>query len=409
MRNLIHLLLFLPFCLAAQWEPGQVYREYWWVMPEDGEAFLRVGGRYGYAVNPGKLPDSLQEGDQLLLPGLLDLEGVVRAEVTLEKVLSHEDSRDLRIAINGHPPISVPEPTWVPVPQTEYMYHTDLTVPVPVEQLSANGPLRFQLTLDEKQRWDWPQNVFYGLCFRLYYAPAAAPPELSELPQELPAASYLRVANPENTVSADYVLVGKEADWSGRGHQTRKHWQTHRGKPHHTLGHSRDAASGFAVRWDTEWLPDQENIGVQARLLGTDGKYRVTEVTDGLHLAPRPYRVKIYAPGPAPRNWVTRSGEFTQTVSIPDSVQHARALQLHWTSWSPCYANGLFLNDHLIWSRTVDCYVFATHSPTYTGLELQYLQTGENILKTALTPSVGGHMVHGMEVQWPGIQLKVKY
>ncbi|MEO0732258.1 MAG: hypothetical protein AAFZ52_05450 [Bacteroidota bacterium] len=368
-----------------------------------------MGGRYGYAANPGKLPDSLQQGDELILPQPLDLEGVVRAEVTLEKVLSHEDSRDLRIAINGHPPISVPEPAWIPEPQTEYMYHTDLTVPIPLEQLSTETPLRFRLTLDEKQRWDWPQNLFYGLCFRLYYAPAAAAPELAAVPQALPAASYLRLATPKDAVSANYILVGKNADWSGRGHQTRKHWQTHRGQAHHIIGQSNDAATDFAVRWDTEWLPDQDNIGVQARVLGTDGKYRVTAVTEGLRLAPRPYTVKLYAPGPAPRNWVTRSGEFSQTIAVGDSVERAKALQLLWTSWSPCYANGLFLNDHLIWDRTDDCYVFATHTPAYTGLEVKYLQPGENVLKTALTPLIGGHMVHGMEVQWPGIQLKVKY
>ena len=418
LRLLLPLLFLLPLALPAQWQPGAVYREYTFVTPEGGEAFLRVGGRYGYRSQPGKLPLELQEDDQLIIPEAIDLENAVRAEVTLEKVLSHEDSRNLRISVNGHAPIPVPEPEFIPSPQTEYMYHTDLTVPVPLAQLTDGEPIRFALALDTTQRWNWPQNVFYAVTFRVYY-PTAAPsdrhepasaPKLADVLNPVPARSYLSLTDlPEDAVAADYILVGRDVDWSGRGIQNRHHWQTLRGEPHHILGHSTDAAGHFAVEWDTEWLPDQENLGVQARVRTADGKYHVTEVTDGLYLAPRPYRVLAYTPGPAPRNWVTRSGEFSQTISVPDSVQHATALQLAWVSWSPCYSNGLFLNDHLIWDRTDDCYVFATHAPTYDGLEVKYLQQGENTLRTALTPLFRGQMVHGMEVQWPGIQLKVKY
>ncbi|MEM9259483.1 MAG: hypothetical protein AAGA62_07535 [Bacteroidota bacterium] len=407
--SLLSFLLIWSLSTCAQWEPGSVYREYTWVTPEDGEAFLRVGGRYGYALNPGKLPAKLQQGDELLLAEEINLDKVVRAEVSLEKVLSHEDSRHLTIAINGNAPLPVPEPSWIPAPQTEYMYHTDLTVGIPLEQLRDGEPIRFKLTLDSTQRWNWPQNLIYGLTFRLYLAPAAAPPELADVPDAIPAVSYLRIANPTDAVKAEYIFVGEDVDWSGRGHQKRKHWQTHRGESHHIIGASDQATSGFAVSWDTEWLPDQENFGVQARLRYPDGNYRVTPVVGDLQLAHRPYRIKVYSPGPAPRNWVTRSGTFQQTVQIPDSIQHATGFQLLWTSWSACYSNGLFLNDHLIWSRTEDCYVYATHAPTFEVLALKYLTTGENIIKTALTPLIDGQMVHGMEVQWPGVQIKVRY
>ncbi|MEM1357301.1 MAG: hypothetical protein AAGF89_03840, partial [Bacteroidota bacterium] len=320
-----------------------------------------------------------------------------------------EDSRNLTISINGNPPIPIPEPSWIPAPQTEYMYHTDLTVGIPLEQLRDGESIRFKLSLDSTQRWNWPQNLIYGLTFRLFLAPAAAPPELADVTNAVPAKSYLRITNPTDAIRAEYIFVGKDVDWSGRGHQQRKHWQTHRGKPHHIIGFSTESNSGFAVQWNTEWLPDQENFGVQARLYYPDGTYRVTPIVTNLKLAPRPYRVKVYAPEPAPRNWVTRSGAFQQTIQIPDSVQYASGLQLLWTSWSPCYSNGLFLNDHLIWSRSTDCYVYATHEPVFEDLALKYLETGENTITTALTPLVRGHMVHGMEVQWPGVQIKVRY
>lgn len=412
--------------LTAQWTPGDVYREYvWTTAPDDDEAFLRVGGRYGYAANPDRYGEGRQEGVTLVLPVAVDLEGAIRAEVTLEKVLSHEDSRNLRLSVNGHPPIAVPEPKWIPEPQTEYMYHTDVTVPLPLEYFEAGEDIRFTLQLDSNQRWGWPQNVFYAVIFRVYYAgevgtthsttalhPAAAPagaPKIAEVPDSIGTKSYLKFQSGWGVERVEYVFVGRDVDWSGRGVQERKHWQTYRGEPHHIIGSSEEAATNFAVEWDTEWLPDQETFGVQARALGTDGKYRVSKMLAGLSLAPRPYRVDLYAPAPAPRNWVTRNGEFSQIIHLPDSIHGAKALQLAWVSWSPCYANGVFLNHHLIWDRTADCYVFATHEPTYKGLEVKYLQAGENVIRTGKTPLFRGQMVHGMEVQWPGFQLKVKY
>ena len=407
-RLLFLLLLTTP--LAAQWTPDQVYREYLWVTPEGtDEAFLRVGGRFGYAAQPGKWPDSLQQGDRLLFPQSLDLDGATRATLTFEKVLGHEDSRDLRVAINDRPAISVPEPADVPVPQTEYMYHTDVTVDVPLDHLHDGTGNHFQLTLDTAQRWGWPQNLFYAIILRVYYPDEAGP--RVDYPQDLtvPATSYLYIKDvkPGDRL-ADYVFIGREVDWSGRGVQQRTHWQTHRGEPLHTIGRSRDTTNALAQAWQTDWLPNQSGFGVQARVLGADGKYRVGPPLENLTLAPRPYTVAVYG-GEAPRNWVTRSGAFEQSITVSDSIDRATAFQVHWVSWSPCYSNGVFLNGHLIWDRTDDCYTFATHSPEYSGHDLPYLQQGENVVSTALTPLMRGQMVHGMEVQWPGMQLKVRY
>ena len=37
------------------------------------------------------------------------------------------------------------------------------------------------------------------------------------------------------------------------------------------------------------------------------------------------------------------------------------------------------------------------------------LRSGENILKTGLTPKRNGQAVHGMEVNWPGIMVLIQY
>ena len=421
-------LLTLTTTLSAQWNPGEVYREFIWVTPEGGEAFLRVGGRYGYQQTPGKFPDSLQRGDQLLLPAVTDLGDAVRAELVLEKVMSHEDSRDLRVEVNGHAPLTFPEPATIPEPQTEYMYHTDVRVEVPLGQLSAVQRNELRFTLDTTQRWGWPQNLLYAITLRVYYAasttpasqtfaapvrqaqgpPATAPPSVVSGADYLGEVVYLIAQTAFATQHVDYIMVGEDTDWSGRGVTNRKHWQTHRGKPLKTIGRSADTGDHFTVRWDTRWVPDQSNFGLQCRALGPDGKYRVSEVLTNQNFAARPYRVALYAPEPAPRNWVTRSGEFSQVINVPDAVDDVLELQLNWVSWSPCYSNGLFLNGHLLWDRTDDCYVYATHSPVFTGHDTETLLRGENKIHTALTPLFRGKMVHGMEVQWPGVQLKVR-
>ena len=404
------LLFLLTTPLAAQWTPNQVYREYLWVTPPgSGEAFLRVGGRFGYAAQPGKLPDSLQQDDALLFPQALDLAGATRATLTFEKVLGHEDSRDLRVTINGHAPLSVPEPSDVPEPQTEYMYHTDVSVDVPLDQLHEGPDNRFSLTLDTAQRWGWPQNLFYAVILRIYYPDETGP--AIDYPQDrtVSPTSYLYIKDVQpGDQLADYIFIGRDVDWSGRGVQQRKHWQTHRGEPLHTIGRSRDTANFLAQAWHTEWLPNQTSFGVQARVLSADGKYRVGAPLENLTLAARPYTVAVYS-GEAPRNWVTRSGAFEQSIAVSDSIDRASAFRVNWVSWSPCYSNGVFLNGHLIWDRTEDCYSFATHSPEYHDHDVSYLQQGENVISTALTPLFRGQMVHGMEVQWPGMQLLVKY
>ena len=415
--------------LAAQdpWAPHARYREHVWVTPGGQETFLRVGGNYGYATNPGALPPELQDGDQLILPDSLVLDGAVAATVTLEKVLSHEDTRDLRISVNGHDPISVPEPAAVPTPQPDYMYHTDVSVAVPLEQLRAGRGNRFALSVDTAQRWGWPQNIFYAVTWRIYYASAEeGSPTVAYPYMQVPQMSTLAVANPAPVDSlVDYVLVGRDVDWSGRGIAERTHWQTYRGEPHHTLGRSADADKSFATTWDARWLPEQDapedllagsavsggvTFGLQARVLGADGVWRVGPVRDGLTLAPRAYAVHLLTSEPAPANWVTRADTFEQAFAQPFALDEVTAYRLAWMSWSPCYANGLTLNGHLLWMREGDCYVWDTHEPTFDGAhELHFLERGRNVLATALTPLMHGEeMVHGMEVQWPGVQVLVR-
>jgi hypothetical protein len=41
--------------------------------------------------------------------------------------------------------------------------------------------------------------------------------------------------------------------------------------------------------------------------------------------------------------------------------------------------------------------------------DLHAFAAGKNILKTGKTPLYHGKMVHGVEIQWPGIMVLIKY
>ncbi len=69
--------------------------------------------------------------------------------------------------------------------------------------------------------------------------------------------------------------------------------------------------------------------------------------------------------------------------------------------------NGVFLNDYLVIGREGRRYYYHEHK---TGLDFNgVVLQGENIIRTGRTPRYWGRMVHGMEVQWPGIMLLVRY
>ena len=413
----IALLLAALTTLSAQdpWQAGARYRAYSWVTPDTGEVFLRVGGRYGYAATPGKFPAHLQDGADLILPHDVVLEGARAATVTLEKVLSHEDTRDLTIAFNGHAPIAVPEPAAVPAPQPDYMYHTDVRVDVPLDYLRPGRANRFRLAVDTAQRWGWPQNVFYAVTLHVYYEPAAAGTSATALDyphaEAVPLESTVRLRGVQPAdAAAEYAFEGLDVDWGGTGANRRVHYQTFRAAPHHTLGRSEERASRFAVRWHTAWLPDQPGaMRLHARVRDTTGLWRVLAPLPLKRLAPRPYGVHVVRAEPAPANWVTRADTFAQRYHLDVAPERVDAYRLHWTSWSPCYANGVYLNDHLLWMRNEACYVYDAHTLTFDDdHSLHFLEAGANVVHTGKTPLVRGQMVHGMEVQWPGIQLLVR-
>jgi hypothetical protein len=108
-----------------------------------------------------------------------------------------------------------------------------------------------------------------------------------------------------------------------------------------------------------------------------------------------------------PENFVSRQDTFVTDFEIDKDPISALAWQISWVSWSPGYANGIYVNDVKILDHEGPKYEFFIHLHEFQDANI--LRKGNNKVKTGKTPLYDGKMVHGMEVQWPGMMIKVKY
>ncbi|MEM7657459.1 MAG: hypothetical protein AAF399_15100 [Bacteroidota bacterium] len=403
----------LGFCLQALWaqpQPGELYREYVWLpdMLREDEAFLRVGGKLDYRNLEA---EGLQEGGWLAFGHPLELQGAIRAELVLERVGSHEDTRNLRLKWNDSDWLAVPDFPELPHPQADLMFHNYPVVPIPLAQLRAGKSNAFQLEVDATQRWGWPQNIFYGFTLRVYYDGAdrfdewvlQAVGKKGQLGERVP----LAISGPalDEVASVAYLGHYTDLDWEGNGIYHQWHGHPHQGELRNHLGTATEAP--FALTWRTDWVPDQPRpMEICARIRLKDGRIYQTQALKGLELA-RDYSVELCRPYQQPFNWVTREDSFEARLPVHGEVAQADSLLLAWRSWSPCYANGVYLNGHQVFDRVEPCYDYAEHRVPMSASNR--LKSGENHLATGKMPLVDGQMVHGMEVQWPGIMMKVKY
>lgn len=399
----VTIVLLAAHSALAQPKPGDVFREYLWTN-EGGDAggSLRVGGSKGYG------------GAAIPLPHDFDLTDAIRAEIVIEKLLCHDGTRGLAISVNNHPWIEVPEAAGIPSPQWEYQHHIYPVVPVPLSQLHAGRENQFRMTVSDDHPWNWPQNLIYGVHFRIYYDPDRKPhpsgrivsPRTgdalgTQVPLEVSATS---AGSPIRQV----VFLGcyEDVNFEGDGEYCQWHYHYVRGRLTSSIG-SADS-SPWQLIWDTSWVPDQPKpFRLAARISDADGLTWFTETVDNLTFADRTLRVELCKPYDVPAKWVTRVGEKSERFRVAGDLRKAVAAQLVWCSWSPGYMHGLFINDRQVFEREGPRYAYYAHRVALE--DLSPLKTGENVLKTGMTPKYDGKMVHGMEVNWPGIMVLIQY
>jgi len=407
---IFNLACWLDVSLFAQPQPGDIFREYDWIMPPEGEKFLRVGGKLDYRLTPDKFSGHiLDKGGGLLFSDQIDLKQATKAELTLEKLLSHEDTKGLRVSFNGNPYQMVPEASQIPEPQSDYYHHFYPTIEIPLDYLKVSGN-RICLAVGSAQEWNWPQHLIYGLILRIYYdrSPEQMQGEILVEGNKITATTKIRF-QPELVQSITKVdFIGKYTglDYEGNGVYDQWHYHHHRGQLTHHIGTGNQ--QDFTTSWNTEWLPDQPDpIAVSAWVSDSTGLTYFLPPLKNLQIE-RDYSIELCKPYDQPERWVTRGDKHTQKVRIEGDLKKAVAAKLVWTSWSPGYMNGLYVNDFLIFIRGGEKYAYEVMEVPL-NYNLFVLKAGENTISTGKTPLYEGQMVHGMEVMWPGIMLLVKY
>jgi hypothetical protein len=383
--------------------PGDVFREYLWTNTTgDAGGSLRVGGRVGYGGGP------------LALPHAFDLEHAVRAEIVVEKLLCHEGTRELAISVNDHDWIPIPEAEGIPAPQWEYMHHTYPTVPVPLDQLRPTRDNQFRMRVSDEHPWKWPQNLIYGVHVRIFYDPAKKPHPTGRIVSPRPGDSLGLQATLEAEASSpngrirQVDFLGDYEDLNLRGDGVYTQWHYHYVRA--TLaGHiGSTSAAPWRYEWDTAWVPDQpQPFRLAARITDETGLTFFTPAVDGLTLRREGLSVELCKPYDVPRRWLTRTGEKQQKFRVTGDLSNAVAARFVWVSWCPGYMEGLYLNGQRILEREGPKYAYYVHRVPLQDLQL--LKPGENVLQTGKTPLYDGKMVHGMEVNWPGIMVLVQY
>ncbi|MEO0470465.1 MAG: VCBS repeat-containing protein, partial [Bacteroidota bacterium] len=390
---------------------GDVFRDYSW-RPGKGmkEDFLRVGGQYHYADYPDFFPKKLHQDGNIRLTDALDLDQAIRAELLVERLQSHEGTTGLQIQLNEenwlplHPPASLPDSA------ENYLFHHQARVAVPLDMLSGKD-VTFRLKVDEQHPWNWPQNIIYAVSLRIFYGKEKTDinGQLAGIQsgEEIQASQKLEFQSPHLAAiqAVDVMGLYEEINWQGDGIYRQWQYAAHQADWQHHIG--RMEADSVHLIWDTHELADQFHpISLMGRIMTKDGLSIMTRSIDNLSLSHREQHIRILKPYHQPAFWVTRSGEFAEQFLLEDSL--TQVANAYWRSWSPCYQNGIDLNGTSILvpdTTGLPCYEYFEYN---LPLSPQALKQGSNLLRTLQTPLIEGEMVHGMEVQWPGIMVRIK-
>ena len=405
----ILLALLLELNLFGRPKPGDIYRDYYWTTGDFEQEFLRVigDGDYRDPVHFSECYPKDKIKDGWIKIDEIDLDKAVRAEIQVEKLLSHDGTKNLSVKVNDSDWMVFPESDSIPYPQWNYLYLNYPVVEIPLEHLAEKTQVRFKV--DSTQRFGMPQNILYGFSVRIYYSDEKthAYGEIDGLDNKnLKLSQNLALKNMHGNIkSVKYIGLYKDVNYQSDGIYRQWQYTYNRGEMEHHIGESN--RNPYEVTWQTGWIPNQNKpLEVAALIEDQDGIIYFTESVKGLQLE-RNFDVLLCKPFNIPTLWATREGVFTENSNCPRNPKKAEAFQLVWSSWSPGYMNGLYLNEWVMATRFGENYVRDFHRLTFD--KCHYLYWGTNTIRTAKTPNVFGNMVHGTEMLYPGVMTLVKF
>lgn len=404
-QRLIFILIITTFIgCSYQKKSDIVFKEYYWFNENGGAGeALRVGGK-------------LDEGNSIIKFGNnLNLENAIKVEVIVEKILCHGDTRGLAISFNNNEWIVVPESDSIPKPQWEYQHHFYPTFEAPLDHFVEGENNTFNMKVDSQHSWNWPQNLINGVHLRIYYDPmsinySAGNVEVTKNnPDENNDIELVCnvITNSKNVAQVDFIGYYEGINWEGDGVYTQWHYTYDHGELNNHIGSVKSRP--FEKKWNTEWIPDQnQDIKIRARIMNKEGIIYLTEPIENIDLNSRKHRIELCKPYDVSKHWATRNETTGEKINIKGDPSQAVEAIICWSSWSPCYMDGVFINGEKVFQSEGPCYESYQH---WINIEnLSVLQKGENLITTGRKQKdENGNFIHGMEVNYPGIMMLIKY
>jgi hypothetical protein len=156
------------------------------------------------------------------------------------------------------------------------------------------------------------------------------------------------------------------------------------------------------VTWDNAWVPTQDKpMKIMARIVDATGMCYMTPAVEDIHLV-RDKTVRMYKPYDMPKRWSSRAGNTHKCkVDVNDDLSKAVAARIVMATWNGVAADEIGING-----KKVVTNVGKGHDPSYDAFDvpLNLIESGTNTLYTHSTT-----IHHGIEVQWPGMVLLVRY
>ncbi len=387
--------------VQADFGPDETFKEYKW---SPGNK-LRVGGSL----------DESGHGTTDFPFNNVDTVDAIKAEINVAKLLCHDDTRGLAVALNDNAWKIFPEGTKVPSPQYEYQHMTYPSVNIPLSELKS-GTNNFNIRVDESIGW-WPQNLIYGLILRVYYSSSKSHPTgkiTTPVNGSTIDESVIITAEAQSTNSSvsrvEFIGLYEEFNYEGDGEYRQWHYVFYKGVLKYHLGTSESAP--YSVTWKTDWVPRQsEPVKIMARIIDENGMVYTTPAVENPNLVKSTStRVAMLKPYNIPKKWVTRKGTKSCSFDIENSeiISKAKAGRLIWVSWACNYMNGVGINDvELIKKDGAGSYSYFLHKVPITSEYIKNnINTGANSIYAAKPDESG---VHGMEINWPAFVVKIQY
>jgi hypothetical protein len=390
--------------------PGDVFREHVWTVGPGDRQRQDKSQHVSDSAATGLAAKRLPNGKNKVV--IDNLAGATRAEVDVEVWHAHRGLETKSLRVNGHEWLRLPDP---PIPDArgrggrvgDYLYASHLTVAVPLAQL-REGENVFEL---DAKGGRWPLFVLYGATFRVYFG-AGKPHPAARLSAPARGAALEPLARfsidaPRAEAIARVEYLGRYEDFNYKGDGRHHDWQYRlvRGERRHHVGTATSAP--FEVTWDTSWLPDQSRpMELAAIVTDRSGTSFMTRSVKGVRLRRPDRSVKLYRAYDVPQDYKGLEEDKANKVRVPLDPARATAARLFLSSWSGTEAEGIFVNGQRLLDKIED-EAPLRHKLVELDVPVGLLRRGENTLGVGRAKE--GEEKHGIEVLWPGMELKVAY